>query len=330
MHEKLLRIVRKLETDFEPFGKVVQDDRPDCSCGCRHFLKLAHEVGNDWGVCENSESPRSGLLTFEHQGCLAFEPIKLDRSLSDFQLREIIADASELLKDRRRERNIDLDRPSTPPMEAGEFIYEVRTSYFPRIRGHFPKIYRLEQHEDSFVPIPVETRVSGTGRRPLVISRQPARNGEVFKIVRENGEFSYQVPFNGEIFNLRQYANLSRIGVGGIESLRRFLERVECEVFEKIVTDSRRWLTGVKREPENSRDRVQRWRQKQFRPDETPANTRERREMLKEEVAYVESAPNQIIEVEAFLEWLDTVDRSKPTLASIPVPIGKGPKQSGK
>ena len=83
MHEKLWQIVRRLNTDsgsricwarrrYEPFGKAEREG-PDCSGGCRHFIKLTGEVGNDWGVCSNAESPRAGLLTFEHQGCSAFE-----------------------------------------------------------------------------------------------------------------------------------------------------------------------------------------------------------------------------------------------------------------
>jgi hypothetical protein len=32
---------------------------------------------NDWGVCGNPQSARSGLLTFEHQGCPEFEQEKL-------------------------------------------------------------------------------------------------------------------------------------------------------------------------------------------------------------------------------------------------------------
>lgn len=39
----------------------------DCSCGCYYFIEL--EGNGDWGVCCNPESPRAGLLTWEHQGC---------------------------------------------------------------------------------------------------------------------------------------------------------------------------------------------------------------------------------------------------------------------
>jgi hypothetical protein len=72
LHEHLLKIVRKLPDDFEPFGRR-EHDGADCSCGCKHFLKLAGQLGFDWGVCANAKSPRCGLLTFEHQGCAEFE-----------------------------------------------------------------------------------------------------------------------------------------------------------------------------------------------------------------------------------------------------------------
>jgi hypothetical protein len=321
MHEKLLHIVRKLNTDFEPFGEISRDDQPDCSYGCRHFINLAREVGDDWGICSNQESPRVGLLTFEHQGCFAFAPITLDRSLADSQLRQIIADASEMLKARRRERDVEVTVPQTSPVTGpGQFIYDIKTSYFPHIKGHCPAIFRLEKHEAGFVAIPLEIRISGN-ERPVVTARDVAKNGEVFKIVRENGEFSYQVPFNGRIFNLKQHSDLCKIGLSALEGLRHFLECVETEVFEKLIAYAPSRLKHARRDLEDSRDRVRRWRQKQFWATEVAANARERREMLQEEEANVKSGPNQIAELEAFIEWLNTIDRSNPTLASIPVPL---------
>ncbi len=72
VHDLLHTVCRHLPTDFEPFGKR-RPSGPDCSFGCRHFLKLPGQLGYDWGVCANPRSPRSGLLTFEHQGCEFFE-----------------------------------------------------------------------------------------------------------------------------------------------------------------------------------------------------------------------------------------------------------------
>lgn len=75
MHKHLLTIAPRLPTDFEPFGERSRDTDwgPDCSCGCKHFIPLEGELRYDWGVCVNPDSPRVGLLTFEHQGCRQFE-----------------------------------------------------------------------------------------------------------------------------------------------------------------------------------------------------------------------------------------------------------------
>lgn len=72
LHEHLHSICRHLPSDFQPYGKR-ERDAPDCSVGCKHFLKLPGKLGMDWGVCANPASPRAELLTFEHQGCEQFE-----------------------------------------------------------------------------------------------------------------------------------------------------------------------------------------------------------------------------------------------------------------
>ena len=72
LHEHLHSICRRLPSDIQPYGERERDG-PDCSSGCRHFLKLPGKLGADWGVCVNPASPRAGLLTFEHQGCENFE-----------------------------------------------------------------------------------------------------------------------------------------------------------------------------------------------------------------------------------------------------------------
>ena len=69
----LTSVYRRLPTDYEPYGDRVRNEAGDCSCGCRHYLRFRGETGQDWGACGNSESPRAGLMTFEHQGCERFE-----------------------------------------------------------------------------------------------------------------------------------------------------------------------------------------------------------------------------------------------------------------
>jgi hypothetical protein len=326
MRDNFLKIVRTLQSDYEPFGKT-ESGGSDCSSGCRHFFKLVGDSASDWGVCANANSPRAGLLTFEHQGCAAFEPTLIDRTLTDAQLRSLIAAASDILKDRRREQT-DLGTRAALPGERGEFLYDVKTSYFPRISGHFPTIYRLEPHDDGFVAIPLDARICGK-ERPSVVGRYPAKNGEVFKIVRENGECSYQVPFDGKLYNLKQYAHLSDISISGLEMLRRFMECVEADVFEKIVGDARLHLSHSKSNLDANRDRVQRWRNREFWADEAPKNKRELREMLKEAEDETKRLPNRITQTETFIEWLKGIDRSAPRLQSVPPAMPQRERRKG-
>lgn len=79
----LFDIVKILPTDYSDYGGEVkrwEKDEiayPDCSSGCAFFTSLSEPHGLDWGVCLNKESPRVGLLTWEHQagfGCFREEP----------------------------------------------------------------------------------------------------------------------------------------------------------------------------------------------------------------------------------------------------------------
>ena len=75
LHDILWSVCRKLPSDFQPYGerdRAMSTSSADCSSGCIHFVPLVGEAGKDWGVCANPESPRAGLLTFEHQGCPEF------------------------------------------------------------------------------------------------------------------------------------------------------------------------------------------------------------------------------------------------------------------
>lgn len=328
MQGKLLQIVRRLDTDYEPFGST-EHNGSDCSCGCRHFVKLAHEIGNDWGVCTNPESPRVGLLTFEHQGCGTFEATTVDPSLTDAQLRRLIGDASQLLQDRRRDRSEVATEPNPKwPLETGEFEYEVRTSYSPRINGHFPTLYRLERHEGSWIPLPLEAKVGGK-ERPDVRGRSTARNGDAFKIVRGNGDYSYQIPFDGKLHNLKQGGRISTIGLPKLEVLRPFLEDVESELFDKILEEAFSWPGLQRRWQDESRDRLRRWKEREFLPDEKPVNQAEYRQMLRDEEAELADYPNHIAESEALVEWLKGIDRSNPRLKFVACPSkpGKRPRQ---
>ena len=67
-HQLLWDICRDKE-QYEAGLDTEDHNYPDCSCGCRWFHSLEGLNGMDWGVCCNKESPRAGLLTFEHMGC---------------------------------------------------------------------------------------------------------------------------------------------------------------------------------------------------------------------------------------------------------------------
>jgi len=71
-HDRLLKIMPCRPEDYEPWGNV-ERERPDCSSGCKFARWLEGEIQFDWCVCTNPASHRVGLLTFEHQGCVAFE-----------------------------------------------------------------------------------------------------------------------------------------------------------------------------------------------------------------------------------------------------------------
>ena len=73
-HEQLLAVFKQFPSDYKPWGERSDDERgADCSCGCKWYHVLEGTAGMDWGVCGNPESPRAGLLTFEHQGCRQVE-----------------------------------------------------------------------------------------------------------------------------------------------------------------------------------------------------------------------------------------------------------------
>lgn len=84
MKEDIWSVIKILPTDYTDYGGSIkrwaneEDSYPDCSCGCKYFRDILQEDGNvdgDWGVCWNQNSPRYGLLTWEHQaGFLCYEP----------------------------------------------------------------------------------------------------------------------------------------------------------------------------------------------------------------------------------------------------------------
>jgi hypothetical protein len=79
LHYKLWNVCRN-QLDYLSGMDTNNHSLPDCSCGCKYFIELSGMVGSDWGVCYHPESPRRGLLTFEHMGCKYF---KYDKKLDE-------------------------------------------------------------------------------------------------------------------------------------------------------------------------------------------------------------------------------------------------------
>jgi len=40
--------------------------------GCLHWLSVAGQIGDDWGVCSSASSSFDGEVRFEHDGCDEF------------------------------------------------------------------------------------------------------------------------------------------------------------------------------------------------------------------------------------------------------------------
>jgi hypothetical protein len=110
-HKLLLRVLRSLPEDYEPWGQDKRDDpvRPcaDCSCGCVFFNELSGQLGADWGVCMNPESHRAGLLTWEHQGCHQF---RFDEALESDEIEPCGCEESEALRAELAEAKALLER----------------------------------------------------------------------------------------------------------------------------------------------------------------------------------------------------------------------------
>lgn len=173
--------------------------------------------------------------------------------------------------------------------------------------------FRLRWENDRWLGGALTPSVYGK-QRPTIVAVSAARNGDVFKIVRQNGDFSYQVPFDGKIFNLKQFGDLSEIGVDRIEPLRTFLEHVEAEVFEKIVNDTTSRLGQKKRHWEQSSDRLARWSNNEFWVNEEPEDTLELHEMVAAEEQSIRESPARIRQYELLLEWLEKIDSSQQSL----------------
>jgi hypothetical protein len=144
-------ILKKLPSDFEPWGDRSRENEwdLDCSCGCRWFVKLEGMLRFDWGICYNPASPRAGLLTFEHQGCPAFEGD--EESLEYAELFRPVAGKrsaeSELL------RNLRVYRTDIEELLAKASDHWGYEDPIYRFYHHSFKVYSLQKQTEAMVDL---------------------------------------------------------------------------------------------------------------------------------------------------------------------------------
>ena len=76
-HQELWNVCRGTEEYLSRGEDEILFRRGDCYA-CKFYHKLDGPAGMDWGVCTCLESPRAGLLTFEHMVCECFSRIEDD------------------------------------------------------------------------------------------------------------------------------------------------------------------------------------------------------------------------------------------------------------
>jgi hypothetical protein len=119
-HEELWRACHVHGLSYETWTADDLGALPQCY-SCRWYHELAGVRALDWGVCFNPDSPRAGLLCFEHMGChqhepelagyerTAYEQELLGRELDEDELAEGASAGAELpagTGSRRREREL--------------------------------------------------------------------------------------------------------------------------------------------------------------------------------------------------------------------------------
>ena len=150
-HEALLGIMKRLPSDFAPWGERSRegDWGPDCSCGCRWYVRLEPGLQLDWGVCRNVASPRCGLLTFEHQGCRQFEADEgCERESKDAVSETGTREAERLLLRNLRERELEL----RAQLEAASDHWGYEDPVYRFYHESF-KVYWLQERTRSLVAL---------------------------------------------------------------------------------------------------------------------------------------------------------------------------------
>ena len=177
-HRALLDIVRKLPSDFAPWGQRSREEGwgPDCSCGCRWYVRLEPGLQLDWGVCRNAASPRCGLLTFEHQGCRQFDADEGHaREMTDGAAAAEESEPEVLLLRNLRERKAELKAQLEACSDHWGYDDPVYRFYHQSF-----KVYWLQERTRSLVGLLAELAPPGLPLDPWFLEIVRAGTGRAF------------------------------------------------------------------------------------------------------------------------------------------------------
>jgi hypothetical protein len=176
-HGSLLAAMRRLPSDFEPWGERSRDDDsgPDCGGGCRWYVRLEPGLQLDWGVCRNAASPRCGLLTYEHQGCRQFEADEGNARDTDEPAPGGRREAEERLLRHLQEREADL----RAQLDASSDHWGYEDPVYRFYHQSF-KVYWLQERTQSLVTILREIAPTDEPLDPWFVAIVRAGTGRAF------------------------------------------------------------------------------------------------------------------------------------------------------
>ena len=178
-HDALLAVMKRLPSDFAPWGERSRDEDhgPDCSGGCRWYVRLEPGLQLDWGVCRNGASPRAGLLTFEHQGCRRFEA---DEGGQRDEEDGLMAEAGKRGAERLLLRNLrDREPELRAQLEAASDHWGYEDPIYRFYHGSF-KVYWLQERTRSLVALLADLAPPGRALDPAFLDIVRAGIGKEF------------------------------------------------------------------------------------------------------------------------------------------------------
>jgi hypothetical protein len=206
-HDALRAIVRRLPSDFAPWGERSREDDwgPDCSCGCRWYVRLEPGLQLDWGVCRNASSPRCGLLTFEHQGCRQFEADEgCEREYED-----VGAESGERDAERALLRNLRVHEAELRAQVEGASDHWGYEDPVYRFYHQSFKVYWLQERTRSLVALLAELAPQGRALDPWFLAIVRGGTGRTF-VPEDNARWTEATrPILEAFFHARYFVEMA-------------------------------------------------------------------------------------------------------------------------